>query len=137
MSLLAPNEHSKKIRKPIWTQHKKEIIQVYIHDDETLERVMSVMAKKHGFAPTIAQYKRQIKKWGVRKNHKSEIDSEEEVDIEELGARVRELYLLSSARLAVADSTTEFPISRAVQNRPRLGMNLGVHMRSIQLRPIR
>ncbi len=51
-----------------WRRHKQEIIQRYINDDETLEEVMSVMARKHGFAPTKPQYKRQLTKWGIQKN---------------------------------------------------------------------
>lgn len=52
-----------------WEPHREEICELY--ETKPLEKVQALMRKRHGFAPTLSQYKRQLGLWGATKNRRT------------------------------------------------------------------
>ncbi|KAL2671372.1 hypothetical protein Neosp_013957 [[Neocosmospora] mangrovei] len=55
-----------------WEKHKPTIHNLYISQEKKLEDVIKLMADKHGFRPTKAQYVRKLESWGFKKNSSKE-----------------------------------------------------------------
>ncbi|OAP54681.1 hypothetical protein AYL99_11129 [Fonsecaea erecta] len=66
------SNHSRPIPTQVWEKHKFTIYELYAR--LPLDQVMAEMQQKHDFAATAQQYKRQLGKWGLRKNVLTELD---------------------------------------------------------------
>ncbi|KAH0833668.1 hypothetical protein FOPE_03490 [Fonsecaea pedrosoi] len=70
--VMVRSNHSRPIPTQIWEKHKFTIYALYAR--LPLDQVMAEMQQKHDFAATAQQYKRQLGKWGLRKNVLTELD---------------------------------------------------------------
>ncbi|KIW25317.1 uncharacterized protein PV07_08504 [Cladophialophora immunda] len=70
--IMVRSNHSRPIPTQIWEKHKFTIYELYAK--LPLDQVMAEMQQKHDFAATAQQYKRQLGKWGLRKNVLAELD---------------------------------------------------------------
>ncbi|KIW93175.1 uncharacterized protein Z519_05780 [Cladophialophora bantiana CBS 173.52] len=66
------SNHSRPIPIQIWEKHKFTIYELYAR--LPLDEVMAEMRQKHDFVATAQQYKRQLGKWGLRKNVLMELE---------------------------------------------------------------
>ncbi|PWY69945.1 ankyrin [Aspergillus eucalypticola CBS 122712] len=57
-----------------WDIYKSEIEQLYIHENQKLEDVMSYMEIQHSWKKSKAAYTRQLNKWGFKKHSESRND---------------------------------------------------------------
>ncbi|BCS03655.1 uncharacterized protein AKAW2_70533S [Aspergillus luchuensis] len=57
-----------------WDRYMSEIERLYIHENQTLEDVMSYMETQHSWKKSKASYTRQLNKWGFRKHSESRDD---------------------------------------------------------------
>ncbi|KAI1173335.1 Clr5 domain-containing protein [Nemania sp. FL0916] len=67
---MATNTSSKRLSDQQWARHELTIRQLYLDEDESLQSVMSKMARDHGFNATKSQYETRLRKWGITKNRK-------------------------------------------------------------------
>ncbi|KIW25102.1 uncharacterized protein PV07_10767 [Cladophialophora immunda] len=74
MATAAPTSRAPRIPEDIWGKHRSDIERLY--RDLELQGVIQLMESNHGFHATDKQYKRQLAKWGFRKNFTSkELDA--------------------------------------------------------------
>lgn len=70
-------KRSSAIRPSDWEPHRQEICELYA--TRPLEKVQAIVQRRHGFHPTLSQYKRRLGIWGVVKNQRPPMVDNERV----------------------------------------------------------
>ena len=87
-----------------WRRHQARIIDLYITQGKSLEKVIRVLRRK-GFAATDKQYKRQFARWNVQKNRRgvpSDLDDSESAS-EDQDELIRGDWLMERMPVACVD----------------------------------
>ncbi|KAI1457860.1 ankyrin repeat-containing domain protein [Annulohypoxylon moriforme] len=67
---MATTISSRRLTEQEWACHELTIRELYLNKDESLQVVMSKMARDYGFNATKSQYETRLKKWGIAKHRK-------------------------------------------------------------------
>ncbi|KAI1771207.1 ankyrin [Hypoxylon cercidicola] len=59
---------TRKIPQTLWDKHKDTILNLYLDNDLSMEKLIETMNHDHGFTATISQFEAQLRVWKARKN---------------------------------------------------------------------
>ncbi|KAI1081604.1 ankyrin [Whalleya microplaca] len=90
---------SRKIPQSCWDNHKETILNLYLNNDLSIDKLVEAMDHDHGFTATVSQFEAQLRCWKARKNLRRHEWEEVLETVDSLGSRGVKSRVFVSDRL--------------------------------------